>query len=195
MTSTNDNARDIKVSYKENKKNLEEKVAHTAVVEYADGIFSKYMCEFNSLKKYFDINTSDFFGRFLKALIPFNSYFYSSIEINPDLWGPIWINTFLVFLIASCGTLVKYLTNTKADDSFYQEFIPISAGVVYGVGLVLPLILYILMKCFGSKSSLITIVCVYGYSMGIYIPVIIACSIPIGVRKLLLIILILLYKF
>ena len=184
MSSNDDNVRDVKINSSDNKKNqsIEHKIAQTAIVEYSDGLFSKYMCEFETLKKYFDINTSDFFGRFLKALIPFNGYFYSSIEMNPDLWGPVWINTFLVFLIAACGSITKYLNGNEVEDSFFQEFIPISAGVIYGIALVLPLVMFLLMRCFGSKSSFVTILCTYGYSMGIYIPMLIACSLPIGVR-------------
>ena len=41
------------------------------------------------------------------------------------------------------------------------------------------------MKCFGSQTNYIQILCAYGYSMSIFIPVIIACSLPIGVRKIL----------
>ncbi len=135
------------------------------------------------LKKYFDIDSADFFKRLFHSLVPFNPYFYESIEYNPDLWGPFWILTFLIFVIAACGSIQKYLSDTEYAPSFFQKFIPISAALIYGVGFILPLILYIFMKCFGSQTSYIQILCAYGYSMSIFIPIIIACSLPIGVRK------------
>lgn len=135
------------------------------------------------LKPYFNIDTEDFFKRFFHSLIPFNPYFYDSIENNPDLWGPFWIYTFLIFAIAACGSLQTYLGNTTLPSSFYQTFLPVAAGMIYGVGFILPTILYIFMKCFGSDSAFMNILCTYGYSMGIYIPAIVACTFPIGVSK------------
>lgn len=121
--------------------------------------------------------------------------FYESIEYNPDLWGPFWILTFLIFVIAACGSIQKYLSDTEYAPSFFQKFIPISAALIYGVGFILPLILYIFMKCFGSQTSYVQILCAYGYSMSIFIPIIIACSLPIGVSLTKLINLIRLFKW
>lgn len=142
---------------------------------------NSYLIKFRFLKKYFDIDTADFFKRFLQALIPFNPFFHDTIEHNPDLWGPFWIYTFLIFIIAACGSITKYLGGTTVSDSFFQQFIPVAASLIYGIGFLLPLFLYIAMKCFGTKSELVSVICTYGYSMSIYIPVIIACSLPIGV--------------
>lgn len=144
-------------------------------------VVSKFFYFFRMLKPYFNIDTEDFFKRFFHSLIPFNPYFYDSIENNPDLWGPFWIYTFLIFAIAACGSLQTYLSNTSLPSSFYQTFLPVAAGMIYGVGFILPSIIYILMKCFGSDSVFMNILCTYGYSMGIYIPAIVACTFPIGV--------------
>lgn len=176
---TNDN--------KEKKGGIIRNLSQTAVVEFSESLFSKYSCGFDFLKPYFDLNTSDFMKRFFAAFIPFNTYFYGIIEVQPDLWGPVWIYTFLVFLIAACGSIVKYLGGINIDDSFFQEFVPVAAALIYGIGFILPLMIWGAMKCFGSESSYATILCTYGYSMGIYIPVLIACSIPIGVSDYLII--------
>ncbi len=165
------------------KQNIVQGAFQSAAVETSDNIFQKVSIGFDFLKKYFDLDTADFFKRFLQAIIPFNPMFYKSIELTPDLWGPIWIYTTLIFIIAACGSLSKYLSNDVINVSFFQEFIPIAAAFVYGLGFILPLVLFILMKIFGTASSYATIVCIYGYSMGIYLPVIIACTVPIGVSK------------
>jgi hypothetical protein len=60
--------------------------------------------------------------------------------------------------------------------SFFETFVPTAAGVIYGVGFVTPLVMIIIMRCFGAKNSYITALCIYGYSFTIFIPVIILCS-------------------
>lgn len=42
------------------------------------------------------------------------------------------------------------------------------------------------MKCFGSSTSFLSVVCTYGYSFAIYIPVVIPCSLNIGDIKWIL---------
>lgn len=181
--------RDVKVEDKKKSfiEEQKEKVAYglvqSATTEISESWFNKYSCGCETLKKYFDIDTADFFKRFFHALIPFNPYFYDSIEYNPDLWGPFWIYTFLIFIIAACGSIQKYLNNTEDSSSFFQEFIPISAGLIYGVGFLVPLVLYAIMKCFGSNTNYVQILCAYGYSYSIFIPIVIACSLPIGVSE------------
>ena len=60
--------------------------------------------------------------------------------------------------------------------SFFETFVPTAAGVIYGIGFVTPLVMIIIMRCFGAKNSYITALCIYGYSFTIFIPVIILCS-------------------
>jgi hypothetical protein len=62
-------------------------------------------------------------------LVPFNPKFFDISEKTPDLYGPFWIYTTLVFIIAAAGSLAKYISgeNTK---NFFQEFVPFAAGIV-----------------------------------------------------------------
>ena len=160
----------------------------SAAQEVSENWMDKFSCGCEFLKPYFEIDTSDFFKRFFQSLVPFNGYFSDSIEKNPDLWGPFWIYTFLVFVIAACGSIQKYLSNTNLTESFYHKFVPISAGMIYGIGFVLPGFLFITIKCcFKGETSFMTILCTYGYSMSIYIPTVIACTFPLDVNFLYLV--------
>lgn len=164
----------------------QERVAHglvqSAKEELSESWFKKYTCCHESLGRLFKINTSDFFQRFLCSFVPFNYKFHELVDENPDAWGPIWIYTTIVFTVAASGSIQKYLgESVGTSKGFFQKFIPISAGIVYGIGFFLPLLLLILMKCFGSKSRYVNILCIYGYSYSVLIPVLIACSAPIGV--------------
>jgi hypothetical protein len=62
-------------------------------------------------------------------LIPFNTKFYDISHKNPDLYGPFWIYTTLIFIMAASGSLNKYLKGASTDELF-QQFIPLAASIV-----------------------------------------------------------------
>lgn len=43
------------------------------------------------------------------------------------------------------------------------------------------------MKCFGSATSFVSVLCTYGYSYTIFLPIVIVCSIPIDLMQWVLI--------
>ena len=100
----------------------------------------RYLCCFNWLKKYFQINSRDFFNRILLSIIPFNTKFYSSVENSPDLYGPFWIYTTFIVLVSSCGSLTRTIQGNR-DQNFFQEFIPTASLLIYCIGFGVPLFL------------------------------------------------------
>lgn len=65
----------------------------------------------------------------LHSLVPFNPKFYDIAESTPDLYGPFWIYTTLIFVIAASGSLAKYIAGEDTKN-FFQNFVPIAAGIV-----------------------------------------------------------------
>ena len=61
-----------------------------------------------SFGKYFNVELNDIKLKLKGALIPFNKSFYQSIDINADLYGPFWIFTTIIFLIALIGNFSAY---------------------------------------------------------------------------------------
>lgn len=139
------------------------------------------------MKPYFNITTSDVFKRLLHSLIPFNPKFYDISENTPDLYGPFWIYTCLIFIIAASGSLSRRFQGNTVNH-FFEAFVSIAVCVIYSTGFLVPLLLYGLMKMFGSQSSYASTVCIYGYSYTIYIPVILACAIGINIAQWILLI-------
>jgi hypothetical protein len=137
----------------------------------------RYLCCFNWLKKYFQITTKDFFNRILWSIIPFNSKFYDAIEKSPDFYGPFWIYTSFIVLVSSCGSLTRTIQGHR-EQNFFQEFIPTAAILMYFVGFGVPLLISVLNKIFGAKLNVAPVICIYGYSYTIFLPIIIVCSIP-----------------
>ena len=137
------------------------------------------------LKKYFDVTTNDVLIRLLYSLIPFNPKFYDISTNSPDLYGPFWIYTCLIFIIAASGSLSRYFQGSELIN-FFENFVPIAALIIYGIGFFVPLIIIIIMKCFGCNNSYISVLCIYGYSFSIYIPVVIICGLGINFAQWIL---------
>nr|GEW93510.1 protein YIPF1 homolog [Tanacetum cinerariifolium] len=60
---------------------------------------------------YFDVDTSDVLERIKDSLLPFSGSFNEKTASNPDLYGPFWICTTLIFVAASIGTFATYLAH------------------------------------------------------------------------------------
>lgn len=86
----------------------------------------KYYYSF--LKQYFDVTEEKVRSRILNSLIPFNPKFHDISKEKPDLYGPFWIFTTLVFIIAATGELNSYLHGDSS--SYFEEFVPVSAVLV-----------------------------------------------------------------
>jgi hypothetical protein len=89
------------------------------------------------------------------------------------------------------GNISRYIRLGKAEFEYNFFIIPIAAGVIYGVGLGLPLIVNSLQKWFGNNSTeptpLSTAVGIYGYSLLSFLVVTIVCAIPANWLQWLLI--------
>ena len=142
----------------------------------------KFFCCFTIFKKYFQITSQDFILRFLNSLIPFNNKFQNLIKDRPDLYGPIWIYSSLILIISATGSLTRTLQGHN-NKNFFQEFVPIAGVVIYGVGFGLPLFITFLMKIFGTSLNFIPVICTYGYSFSIFLPISIVCVIQVDLLQ------------
>ena len=138
----------------------------------------KFFCCFKIFKRYFQLTSQDFLLRLVNSLIPFNNKFQNLIKANPDLYGPIWIYSSLILIISATGSLTRTLQGNN-NKNFFQEFVPIAGVVIYGVGFGLPLLITFLMKIFGTSLSFVSVICTYGYSFSIFLPISIICVIQV----------------
>jgi len=91
--------------------------------------FETIKCNMDWLRKHFNIKTSDILQRLGFSLIPFYPNFATLTEGSPDMYGPLWIYTTLIFVVGAAGSLSNFFADTKSVN-FYQEFVPISAAIV-----------------------------------------------------------------
>lgn len=126
-----------------------------------------------SYRPYFDVDTMDVTNRIKDSLVV-NADFIEKTSHNPDMYGPFWICSTLIFVTASLGNFAAFLSyKSKTATGHWHYDINLmsrAALLFYGyVGLV-PLALYFLLKYLGVVSGLIQLWCLYGYSLFVFIP-------------------------
>jgi len=69
---------------------------------------------------------------------------------------------------------------TTQGDLWYYDIdkVTYSASLFYGYVTIVPLLLWLMMKYFRSPQPLISLVCIYGYSMVIFLPASWLCTVP-----------------
>ncbi|CAI7795751.1 unnamed protein product [Closterium sp. NIES-53] len=105
-------------------------------------------------RPFFDVDTADVVERVRDALMPFpRSSFLEKTALNPDIYGPFWICTTLVFLSASLGNLASYLSYAASPSSGSEEHwhynidaVSWAAAIFYGYVAVVPLLLFFLLR-------------------------------------------------
>jgi hypothetical protein len=121
-------------------------------------------------QQWFDVDTQVIVKRTLKSLLPALKSFYEEGE-QPDLYGPFWITTTLIVVIASASNLANYFV-AENQISWQSDFTKVSfaASMLYSWLLIIPMIVWFLLKRFGCEKPLATIISYYGYSFTVFSP-------------------------
>eukprot|EP01092_Planopodium_desertum_P002803 TRINITY_DN1446_c0_g1_i1.p1 TRINITY_DN1446_c0_g1~~TRINITY_DN1446_c0_g1_i1.p1 ORF type:complete len:350 (-),score=29.87 TRINITY_DN1446_c0_g1_i1:102-1151(-) len=131
---------------------------------------------------WFNVDTADVLKRAVRSLWPFSPTFYEFIAPGPDLWGPFWIATTMIFLMAATGNSATFLSYFLHHNGGAWEYdfkkVTFGAAAIYGYLLIIPLILWGIMKWRLVPIRLVSVMCCYGYSMSIYLPITIICIVP-----------------
>lgn len=149
-------------------------------------------------QKYFDVQTSEVVERIISSVLPqkvSRNYFDERIKGKPDMYGPVWISVTLIFTIAVSGNIASYLQNTNKSVEWRYDFhiVSIAATAIVCYVWLVPLALWAALKWTvvpdgqdeietqASKSpSMISLFCLYGYSLSIYVPVAILWTIQVS---------------
>eukprot|EP01024_Parvocaulis_polyphysoides_P011376 TRINITY_DN13989_c0_g1_i1.p1 TRINITY_DN13989_c0_g1~~TRINITY_DN13989_c0_g1_i1.p1 ORF type:complete len:333 (-),score=35.98 TRINITY_DN13989_c0_g1_i1:249-1247(-) len=132
--------------------------------------------------QFFDVDTNDVLYRALHSLYgPLKPDFYDNTKEKPDLYGPFWITTTVIFLTAVASSISLALQNKddQTKDELHSLFVAI--GLYYGYVFVVGAVFWGILKLYGSnEASLTNVWCMYGYTMTIWIPVSVIASVPIA---------------
>eukprot|EP01122_Echinamoeba_exundans_P007402 TRINITY_DN2271_c0_g1_i1.p1 TRINITY_DN2271_c0_g1~~TRINITY_DN2271_c0_g1_i1.p1 ORF type:complete len:352 (+),score=86.04 TRINITY_DN2271_c0_g1_i1:150-1205(+) len=139
-------------------------------------------------QKMFNVDTVDVLDRIFRACVPFRRNFFPVVKPNPDLYGLLWICATLVFIMAAAGNFANFL-NAKWNGTLWAyDFskLPYAAGVIYGYNLLIPAGLWGILSWIDDFDiSLIQMLCLYGYSMFIFIPSCVLSALPWDISRYL----------
>jgi len=151
---------------------------------------------FWSLKFYqpmFDVDTLQVLNRMKASFLPRprGVFFDNLVQQSPDLYGPFWISTTLIFSMAMTGNLASYLA-FKADKdhpvwTYNFNQLTLAGSVVYSYVTLLPLSVWMLLRYFEASKRLLDILCIYGYTLGIFVPISVLCVLPSDILRWLLV--------
>lgn len=134
-------------------------------------------------QQFFDVDTTDVKNRLLYSMLPVpgKSFLQHHIRPKPDLYGPFWICCTLVFSIAISGNLSDFLQKSVDPEQsvkWHYDFhkVTLAATAVFSYAGLVPASLYGFLWWSSSgigtaTLSFLELVCLYGYSLAIYIPV------------------------
>ena len=134
----------------------------------------KLLCIFSFIRPYFKVTFNDVKFRIISSFLPINNSFFDIAVQRPDLYGLFWIYTTLIYVIAAGGALSYYFTNSV--NNYFQAFVPVAGSILYCFGFGFPLVMYLCMRFFKVEMKYVSLICLYGYSLTCFIPVLILCA-------------------
>ncbi|XP_067637069.1 protein YIPF1 [Eurosta solidaginis] len=157
-------------------------------------------------QQFFNVDTFVVLERIVNSMIPKRAsanYLRSNIGQNPDLYGPFWITVTLIFSIAISGNIASYLQH--ANDNYHWRYnfhlVSYAATCIFIYANLFPMALWAVFKyslkpitddveteSADYSPSLLSLMCIYGYSLFIYIPVSVLWVIQISLLQWLLVI-------
>ncbi|XP_003461302.1 protein YIPF2 isoform X2 [Cavia porcellus] len=145
---------------------------------------------FSYYQRFFDVDTSQVLDRIKGSLLPWpgHNFVRRHLQNRPDLYGPFWICATLAFVLAVTGNLTLVLAQRRDPSIHYSpQFHKVTvAGItIYCYAWLVPLALWGFLRWRqGVRErvgpySLLETVCVYGYSLFVFIPMVVLWLIPV----------------
>lgn len=145
---------------------------------------------FDYYQSFFDVDTSQVLDRIKGSLLPHpgHNFVRHHLRNRPDLYGPFWICATLAFVLAVTGNLTLVLAQRRDPSIHYSpQFhrVTVAGITIYCYAWLVPLALWGFLRWrqgmrerMGLYSFLET-VCVYGYSLFVFIPTVVLWLIPV----------------
>uniref|UniRef100_A0A3P8W526 Protein YIPF n=1 Tax=Cynoglossus semilaevis TaxID=244447 RepID=A0A3P8W526_CYNSE len=151
--------------------------------------YSSGFWTFEYYESLFNVDTVQVLDRVKGSVLPLpgRNFIKHYLRSNPDLYGPFWICVTLVFSVAISGNLSMFLTQMGNPAFHYRpQFhrVTIAAVIIFMYAWLVPVALWGFLTWRQSADrqvkgySFLETVCVYGYSLFIYIPTSILWIIP-----------------
>ncbi|KAF7582964.1 Yip1 domain family protein [Clavispora lusitaniae] len=143
-----------------------------------------HMFQMGFYRRFFDINTDEFFEKVRLALNPFNNASaVAGVDEDSELYGFIWITATLIFLMfvsSTSSNLVSHWLYSDKDDGKYEydfSLLTMSIIMFYGYTALVPFLFFAattwFMK-FEERFSLTRVISIYSYANVLWFPVTVA---------------------
>nr|ODN83882.1 hypothetical protein L203_05282 [Cryptococcus depauperatus CBS 7841] len=139
---------------------------------------------------YFDVDTKTVLKRAGMAIIPRPGFVIEVCDGHIDIYGPFWTLTTLILVLYTTSTLTASITQymTSSPTISYLPLLSTATSTVYIYGLLIPALLWSVTKWLSvGEWSIAEAIGIYGYAMGIYIPISLLCLIPVGIVRWVLV--------
>jgi len=159
---------------------------HRAIQNDAAGTRPIWSLEYYA--KFFDVDTQQVVDRCLKSLYPIDN-FSEVLGSNPDLYGPFWISTTVIFALFVTSNMAGSLAAKVDGSAYFYNFRLLSYAVfvIYLYAFGCPLLVWGATKYYGCQPRLLEIIDLYGYGLTVWIPVSILCVIPSDIFRWILV--------
>ncbi|XP_051980920.1 protein YIPF1-like [Xyrauchen texanus] len=185
---------DIKLDLSDNEDHQQERSELLGGEKQTSGFWT-----FEYYQSFFNVDTMQVLDRIKGSVMPLpgRNFVKHHIRSNPDLYGPFWICVTLVFSMVISGNLSTFLSKMgNAEYHYRPQFhrVSIAAVVVFLYAWLVPLGVWGFLTWRQSVErqtnayTFLETVCVYGYSLFIYIPTTILWTIPFNWLQWLLIV-------
>nr|XP_033779872.1 protein YIPF2 [Geotrypetes seraphini]XP_033779873.1 protein YIPF2 [Geotrypetes seraphini] len=182
-TSINDSQNNIQVNMNFNKEEEEEE-GNGEETDQTELLGKKQQqpgfWTFEYYQTFFDVDTKQVLNRIMGSLLPLpgKNFVRYHLRNTPDLYGPFWICATLVFTVAFSSNLHSLFQRNNSTFHYHPEFnkVTIAGIAIFSYAWLVPLGLWGFLQWRKGISmgvfsyTLLETICVYGYSLFVYIP-------------------------
>ncbi|KAF9931819.1 hypothetical protein FBU30_009515 [Linnemannia zychae] len=134
--------------------------------------------------KFFDVDTAQLMERCMASIIP-KENFLDVMQGNPDLYGPFWIPTTVIFVLFVASSIVESINAYTAGVPYKYDFtgLTFAFGTIYSYAFLVPTLIWGATKYFGCQPDLLDMLALYGYGFTIWIPITVLCVLPFDLLR------------
>ncbi|CRL03902.1 CLUMA_CG017024, isoform A [Clunio marinus] len=165
------------------------------------------MFQIEYYQQFFNIDTMEVVDRIATSIIPKrapSTYLKTHLGVNPDLYGPFWVTITLIFAIGISGNLANFLQHDHTSLFIWHynfHLVSYASTCIIMYVCIMPIVIWGVLKWSVNLTddidldiesapyipSLLSLVCLYGYSLAVYIPVSILWTIQFSFLQWLLV--------
>lgn len=142
-------------------------------------------------QRFFEVETADIVRRLKGAIMFFmpntKNFLEEEIGSDPDMYGPVWISTTLVFVLSLASNFNSWAFTYSGDSWTYDMTMLVKCvSVVYGFTVGVPVLFYLGCRQMQIPLTFPQLLCLYGYSLTVFVPMTLLCLIPSALADWLL---------